>query len=166
MGSTQLNGPSADTFDANTVELFERLSSNRRHFAVLGATIDIHATLEDTAGAFSQIELRVPPCFAGAPAHIHQLMPESFYMLEGSIEVLKGDRWSKLRTGQSITIAPGVVHGYRNHTDDYARFLVTAPGHDRFYVDLVEWMHREPVWPPTDRDALREFGRKHDTIYL
>ncbi|HEY8998128.1 MAG TPA: cupin domain-containing protein [Edaphobacter sp.] len=149
-----------------TLDLFEQLSSKRRHFAVLGATIDIHVTREETAGAFSQIELRVPPCFPGAPAHLHEKMPESFYMLEGRIEVLKGDRWSELRPGQSIAIAPGTIHAYRNHTEEYARFLVTAPGHDRYFVELAEWMHREPVWPPTDREALRAFGRRHDTIYL
>lgn len=141
-------------------------SSYRRHFAVMGVTIDIHATQEETDGGFSQMELRVPPHFVGAPAHLHERMPESFFMLEGRIELLKGETWSTLTAGCSAVIAPGVVHGYRNDSDEYARFLVTAPGHDRFFVELAEWMHREPVWPPTDREALIAFGLRHDTIYV
>jgi quercetin dioxygenase-like cupin family protein len=140
--------------------------TQRRHLAVMGATIDIHATLDDTHGAFSTIELRVPPRFPGAPRHWHRHMPESFYMLEGSIEILRGDTWTSLAPGQSLVIPPGRVHAYRNVTDDYARFLVVAPGHDRFFVELVEWMHREPVWPPEDHEALLAFGKMHDTLYV
>jgi len=46
-------------------------SSDRRRFAVLGATIDIHATLEDTGSTTSTIELGIPPRFPGAPPHLH-----------------------------------------------------------------------------------------------
>ena len=159
--STQLDRAPVETFTS-----LEEASSSRRHFAIMGATIDIHATLEDTADSFSLIELRVPPRFSGAPAHLHEHMTESFYMLEGTIDLLKEDTWTKLRPGDFVLIPPGTPHGYRNNTDDYARFLVTAPGHDRFFVELVDWMHHEPVWPPTDREALIAFGLRHDTIYL
>ena len=142
------------------------MASRRRHMAVLGATIDIHATLEETGGGFSQIELRVPPRFPGAPPHLHERMPESFYMLEGEIELLVSETWMTLRPGEAAVVPPRTVHAYRNATEEYARFLVTAPGHDRFFVELVEWMHREPVWPPADRDALVAFGLRHDTIYV
>jgi quercetin 2,3-dioxygenase len=132
----------------------------------MGTTIDIHTTLEETNDGFSIIELRVPPRFPGAPNHLHEHMTESFYMLEGSIDLCKDDTWTTLHPGSFALIPPRTPHGYRNNTDDYARFLVIAPDHDRFFVELVDWMHREPVWPPTDREALIAFGRRHDTIYL
>jgi len=141
-------------------------SSDRRRFAVLGATIDIHATLEDTGSTTSIIELGIPPRFPGAPPHLHEHMTESFYMLEGTIEVLLDGEWRQAHRGDFILIPPQTVHAYRNSTDQPARFLVMAPGHDRFFFELVDWMHREPLWPPTDRDALVEFGRRHDTIYV
>jgi quercetin dioxygenase-like cupin family protein len=149
----------------STTSLYE-MASRRRHLAVMGATIDIHATLEDTNSTFSQIELRVPPRFSGAPPHLHEQMTESFYMIEGSIELLVNETWVTLMPGDSSVVPPRTVHAYRNMTEEYARFLVTAPGHDRFFVELVEWMHREPVWPPADRDALVAFGLRHDTIYV
>jgi quercetin dioxygenase-like cupin family protein len=141
-------------------------SSDRRRFAVLGATIDIHATLDDTGNTTSIIELGIPPRFPGAPPHLHEHMTESFYILEGRIEVLRDREWTHARRGDFILIPPGTIHAYRNTTDQQARFLVLAPGHDRFFFELVDWMHREPVWPPTDRQALIAFGRRHDTIYV
>jgi quercetin dioxygenase-like cupin family protein len=141
-------------------------TSDRRHFAVLGATIDIHATLDDTGNSTSVIELGIPPRFPGAPPHLHEHMTESFYILEGTIEVLRGRERIQANRGDFILIPPHTVHGYRNVTDESARFLVLGPGHDRFFFDLVDWMHREPVWPPTDHQALIDFGRRHDTIYV
>lgn len=141
-------------------------ASNRRHFAVLGATIDIHATLDDTGNSTSVIELGIPPRFAGAPPHLHEQMTESFYILDGSIDVLRDREWIRAHRGDFLLIPPQTVHAYRNVTDEPARFLVLGPGHDRFFFDLVDWMHREPVWPPTDRQALIDFGRRHDTIYV
>jgi quercetin dioxygenase-like cupin family protein len=141
-------------------------SSNRRRFAVLGATIDIHATLEDTGSSTSIIELGIPPRFPGAPPHLHEHVTESFYILDGNIDMLLDREWRKAHRGNFFLIPPHTVHGYRNNTDQQARFLIMAPGHDRFFFELVDWMHREPVWPPTDREALIEFGRRHDTIYV
>lgn len=132
----------------------------------MGATIDIRATMAETEGNLSLIELSVPPLFPGAPRHYHERMPESFFILEGQIEVLKGEKWSTCRTGEFVHIAPGTIHAYRNASEHPARFLVIAPDHDRFFVELIEWMQREPVWPPEDRAELVDFGRRHDTMYV
>ena len=140
-------------------------SSGRRRFALMGATIDIHATLEDT-GDTSVIEVGIPPQFPGVPPHLHEHTTENFYVLEGKIDVLHDGRWRESRRGDFFLFRPGMVHGYRNSTDQHARFLIMAPGHDRYYFDLVDWMYREPVWPPHDHDALVAFGRRHDTIYV
>jgi quercetin dioxygenase-like cupin family protein len=140
--------------------------SDRRRFAVLGCTIDIHATLADTGNSTSVIELGIPPRFPGAPPHLHERMTESFYVLEGKIDIMRADHWTSARRGDFILIPPRTIHAYRNNMDQPARFLIIAPGHDRFFFELVDWMHREPVWPPTDREALIAFGRRHDTIYV
>jgi len=131
----------------------------------MGCTIDIHATLEDT-GNTSLIEVGIPPRFPGAPPHFHEHAAEGFYVLEGNIEVLHGGKRHEARRGDFFLIPPRMVHGYRNRTDKPARFLVMGRGHDRYYFELVDWMYREPIWPPTDREALVAFGRRHDTIYV
>ncbi len=140
-------------------------SSGRRRFALLGATIDIHATLEDT-GNTSLVEVGIPPYFPGVPPHLHEHSTENFYVLEGNIDVLQDGKWRATQRGDFFLIPPRTVHGYRNSTDQHARFLIMGPGYDRYYFDLVDWMYREPIWPPTDHEALVAFGRRHDTIYV
>ena len=137
-----------------------------RHLAVLGATFDIRATMAETEGNLSLIELTVPPHFPGAPRHYHDRMPESFFILEGSIEILNGEKWTTRHAGEFVYIAPGIIHAHRNTSDKPARVLVIAPGQDRFFMELIAWIKREPVWPPADRAELVEFGRRHDTMYL
>jgi len=159
MSITELNQPSLD-------HSFAPPASLRRHFAILGGTVDIHATLEDTGNCYSIIEVGIPPCFPGAPPHYHERTTESFYVLEGTIDVFRNDEWTHSRRGDFFLFPPLTVHGYRNSTDQPARFLIMGPGHDRYYFELVDWMYREPIWPPTDREALIAFGRRHDTIYV
>ena len=55
MSSAQLDRAPETIFPS-----LDEASSCRRHFAIMGATIDIHSTLEDTNGGFSIVELRVP----------------------------------------------------------------------------------------------------------
>jgi quercetin dioxygenase-like cupin family protein len=130
----------------------------------MGATVDIHATLEET-GTTSIIEVGIPPNFPGVPPHLHEQTAEGFYVLEGNIDVLYDGKWNEAHRGDFFLIPPRMVHGYRNSTDRPARFLITGTRHDRYYCDLVDWMYREPIWPPTDREALITFGRRHDTLF-
>jgi len=157
---------SMTALDRASLDSFAPPASLRRHFAILGGTVDIHATLEETGNSYSIIEVGIPPRFPGVPPHYHEHITESFYILDGIIEVFGNDEWSPSRRGDFFLIPPRTVHGYRNNTDQPARFLIMGPGHDRYYFELVDWMYREPIWPPTDREALIAFGRRHDTIYV
>jgi quercetin dioxygenase-like cupin family protein len=140
--------------------------SQRRRFAILGGTVDIHATTEETGNCYSIVEVGVPPRFPGPPPHYHERTTESLYLLEGTLEILRDDEWTLAHRGDFFLIPPGTVHAYRNCTEHPARFLIMGPGHDRYYFELVDWMYREPIWPPTDREALVAFGLRHDTIYV
>lgn len=139
-----------------------------RHYTHAGATIHIKATARETSRAHSLIELTVPGHFPGASLHYHKTFVESFYMLEGQIEVLRGDETITATPGKLLHMPIGMVHGFHNATDQAARFLVicTPGGFDSFFTDLIAWMKREPQWPPADRNALIAFGLEHDTYYV
>jgi len=98
----------------------------------MGCTIDIHATLEDT-GNTSLTEVCIPPYFPGAPPHLHEHMTESFYVLEGNLDVLHDGKWTETRRGDFFLIPPRMAHGYRNSTGQPARFLIMGPVHARYY---------------------------------
>ena len=141
-------------------------SNGPRSFTVLGATINIRVTSEETDDKYAIIEISVPAHFPGAPLHLHEYMTENFYILSGKLEIFVGDFWQTFESGDNVLIPPGKIHGYRNDSEESARFLVIAPGHDSFFFELMDWMSVEPVWPPKDRQALQDFGRRHDTIYV
>ena len=95
-------------------------------------------------------------------------MTERFIVLEGELEVFTGGEWKTLQAGDSEVAKPKAVHGFRNSSDANTRILLLATpgGHELFFAELMEWMEREPVWPPTDLGALVEFGKRHDTQYV
>jgi mannose-6-phosphate isomerase-like protein (cupin superfamily) len=139
-----------------------------RHYRHQGTSINIKATARETNHAHSLIELTVPGRFPGAPLHYHQTFVESFYVLEGQIQAIRGDETLTATPGTLLHMPIGMVHGFHNATDQPARFLVicTPGGFDSFFTDLIAWMQREPQWPPADRNALIAFGLKHDTYYI
>jgi quercetin dioxygenase-like cupin family protein len=138
-----------------------------RETTLMGVTIRIKADAQETNGAFSLIEMVAPPFFPGAPAHYHREMSESFFVIEGSLEVTLDGKVRSLGAGEFAIAQKGTMHAFRNATDQPVHFLFWAipGGHDRFFVELVEWMRREPEWPPRDAQKLAAFGLRHDTYY-
>jgi quercetin dioxygenase-like cupin family protein len=57
----------------------------------------------------------------GASPHLHHEHADSFYVLEGELAFLLHDEEHVLGPGSSVSVPPGVVHGFRNLTP--ARFL-------------------------------------------
>jgi mannose-6-phosphate isomerase-like protein (cupin superfamily) len=74
----------------------------------------------------------LPPLAAGAPLHSHDKMTETFFVESGALEINFGHgRTRILNAGETLTIAPGTRHGFRNPLDTPTRFVTTAdPGAD------------------------------------
>lgn len=49
----------------------------------------------------------------GAELHYHKLMLEIFNVLEGAISVFINNEWRTVNTGDTVIIAPMIVHGFR-----------------------------------------------------
>jgi quercetin dioxygenase-like cupin family protein len=65
----------------------------------------------------------------GPAPHLHRLHVDSFYVLEGSIELRLGDDVVVLEEGGFAAVPPGVVHTFANPSDTPARILnLHAPG--------------------------------------
>jgi mannose-6-phosphate isomerase-like protein (cupin superfamily) len=144
------------------------LATPTRTLQSFGSLIHIHATADDSAGGFSMIEMVLPPKFPGAPTHYHKRMTETFYVLQGALDATIDNGNRMIYPGECAVIKPGMRHSFRNSSSQTLRFLLIATpgGHDRFFSELIEWMDREPQWPPRDKKALIEFGLRHDTYYL
>lgn len=87
------------------------------------------------------------PELSGPPPHAHP-WSESFYVLDGEVDLLMGDEWQRCVAGQSCTVEAGGVHTYRIASST-ATFLATTSGAraSAFFADIDAHV---PPGPPTD----------------
>lgn len=94
----------------------------------------------ETAGRYAISEWWLDPRTKGPGPHHH---PEDdvFYVLEGTMSVMVGDRWVDAAAGSFVLVPGDVVHDFENRTDERAGMLnVSAPGDFEPQVPgIAEW---------------------------
>jgi quercetin dioxygenase-like cupin family protein len=92
-------------------------------------------TLLDSPGEYVMLEGLCMPDIPGPPPH-HHPFSEFFYVAEGDLDLMTDGTWQRLAQGQSITLAPGVVHTFRNPGATPTRFVTgfTPRGFERFFA--------------------------------
>jgi quercetin dioxygenase-like cupin family protein len=74
-------------------------------------------------------EFEMAPEMNGAGPHFHKQHVDSFYVLEGELEVTVDGETRRAHSGELVYVAPGVVHSFKNASRERVRFLnVHAPG--------------------------------------
>lgn len=125
-----------------------------RSFAHLGTAITFKDEPAKNGDALLLFEMRMP-ALHGVPPH-HEQNQESFYVLEGVLEIEADGKPYRLGAGDFLSIRPGVQHALRNPGPDWVRALTwVAPGsqHVRFFerlgVPIDDPRHPpEPDGPP------------------
>jgi mannose-6-phosphate isomerase-like protein (cupin superfamily) len=143
-----------------------------RSIWLLGMLITFKAVSKETGGEYSLYELTVPPQI-GAPPHIHHRETEAYYVLDGEVEFLKGERTVRASVGEFVHVPRGVVHGFTNAGQEPARFLgIVTPGglHEKLLSSLgepagTETLPAPPEGPP-DAERFAAIMRKYDTEML
>jgi len=99
----------------------------------------------ETAGGYSVSEWWLDPHTQGPGAHAH---PEDdiFYGIEGTMNVLVGDRWVDAARGSFVLIPGGVTHDFRNRSDERAGVLnFSTPGTFEENMPAIgEWFEKNP----------------------
>jgi len=136
------------------------------HLRALGCDLTYKATVDDTAGAVEWVEVAADQGTV-VPPHRHP-WGESYYVIDGSLEVQVGARQHQASAGAFITIPPRAIHGFVV-TSDRARFLhvSTGPGAT---ATLNEYSQTMPEAPdPADSDALAtviKVGARHGLEFM
>ncbi len=122
---------------------------------VVGDTYTFKARGEDTNGAFALFEGTVPPG-AGPLPHVHRREDEAFYVLEGELEILDGDRTFTATAGSYVYIPRGVLHRFKNVAETTARLLVFfAPaGFDEFFFEVGQPAEAGGTAPPLGPEEI------------
>ena len=123
-----------------------------------------------TGGRFALAEVVGLPG-SGPPPHIHHSVDEVYWLLEGELEVLDGERTFTAKAGSVFHIPKGTLHAWRNATTEPARtlLLILPAGFEGFFEEAgVPGTHlSSPPPPPTSNELQKmvEIGRKYDTEY-
>jgi mannose-6-phosphate isomerase-like protein (cupin superfamily) len=105
------------------------------HNPVTGDDVTLHAPLPRSASdplAFTTI---LPAGAAGSPPHRHACLTETFEVIEGSVLFRLGKHDHTLGAGETITVRPGTIHGFRNASPASATLRCTVTpgaGFERF----------------------------------
>ncbi len=122
--------------------------------SVVGDTYRILISGQDTAGAFATIDMLIPP--GGGPGpHAHANFEESFYVIEGEINVKSEFGTYTATKGSFITIPKGgVVHGFTNKTQQTAHLLCTVvpAGLEAFFEEIGQPVDAGQFLPPPPFD--------------
>ena len=105
------------------------------------------ATEAETDGAYFVMEGMVPPD-GGPPPHIHHNQVESFYIVEGKLEILLGDEVYEAKAGDFVHVSKGMPHRFINRSKTPAKMVLTfVPAGD------IEQFFREAFIETADRHA-------------
>ena len=118
---------------------------------VVGDSMRVLASAADTGGAFEVFEL-VGPRDSGPPPHAHP-WTESYSVIEGTVDVLMGDKTFSGVPGCFIQIPAGTFHSYRITSDSAKVIVVTSPSGASAFFSEVD---RE-----TDFEKITAIAAKH-----
>jgi quercetin dioxygenase-like cupin family protein len=121
---------------------------------VPGEQMAIRVHSKDVGGAFTIIEVNVPP-FVGPPLHYHEDREEIFEVLEGRFRFHCAGEEFEVGPGTSVVVPRNIVHGWVNLRLGRARLLFTfVPGGiDEFF----------PLIGQTPPAGWIDLARQHDT---
>ena len=130
--------------------------------SVVGDTYRILITGQETGGAYAAIDMLIPPDGGPGP-HAHAGFQESFYVIEGEIEVKSEASTYIARKGSFVNIPKGgIVHCFKNKTDQVAHLLcvVVPSGLEGFFMEIGR-----PVAPgaflaplPMDEETVKKLA--------
>ncbi|WAC58213.1 cupin domain-containing protein [Gordonia sp. SL306] len=87
----------------------------------------------ETDDALSTLEVRLQAGADGAAPHFHRRSSEMFYVVDGELRVMTGDRIVTVGVGNSLVVPPLMPHAFGATPDSAARVLIVlTPGVERF----------------------------------
>jgi quercetin dioxygenase-like cupin family protein len=132
---------------ASTVEPIVTSLEERAATWFLGVETWLRATSAQTGGALGLVEQVIPAGFE-SPYHVHHAEDEAFYVIEGQIRFISGERSWLAGAGGFAFLPRDIPHGFRVEGDTPARvlLLVTPGGFEGFVAELSE--PAPPAGPP------------------
>ena len=115
-------------------------AQDKQSISVVGDTYRILVTGKETGGAFATIDMLIPPNGGPGP-HSHADFHETFYVVDGAVEV-KSEAGSYTAGKGSYVVIPkgGIIHYFKNKTNEVAHLLCTVvpSGLEEMFIAIGE----------------------------
>ena len=98
---------------------------------VTGGTAHYLATGASTNGQFGLYRWNMPEQQGGPAPHFHRTISESFYVLEGAVQLYDGTAWVDAVPGDFLFVPEGGIHAFRNPAGPASILILFAPGAPR-----------------------------------
>ncbi|GLW06986.1 cupin [Microtetraspora sp. NBRC 13810] len=107
------------------------------------------ADADETGGVMNAVRTTLGPGTDGPPPHYHEESPELFFMLDGALRMLTGDRIVTIGRGDFLLVPPRMTHAWGTPDDTGADVLIIkAPANNRFdYFRLADRVRRGEASP-------------------
>jgi quercetin dioxygenase-like cupin family protein len=92
---------------------------------VLKQRLDFSRTADPDGSEVLHVEIWVDPG-GGVTPHVHPSLEERFEVLAGRPSFLSGRRWRTAGAGETVVVAPGMRHAYRNRGEDTVHMVCHA----------------------------------------
>jgi quercetin dioxygenase-like cupin family protein len=122
-------------------------------------------------GAYFIMEAIIPSG-GGPPLHIHHREEESFYLLEGALEITLGEKKINATIGDFVQIPRRIVHGFQNVGSTAARMLLflSPAGMEKYFEEVLEPVQdRCSAIPPITQAMIARLlnaGSKHGLEFV
>ncbi|MFB4318795.1 cupin domain-containing protein [Actinomadura sp. 21ATH] len=111
-------------------------------------TMELVADATTTGGLVSAIRSKIGKGVDGPPPHYHRAAAEIFYILDGGLHVLTGDRIVVVGTGDFLLVPPRTPHAFSTPAHTGVDMLIFKPGAERFdYFRLGDRVRRGEASP-------------------
>jgi quercetin dioxygenase-like cupin family protein len=123
--------------------------------SVAGGNYRILVSGKETGGAFATIDMLIPPGSGPGP-HAHPQFQESFYVLDGEVEVKSEAGTYIAQKGAFVSIPKGgIVHCFKNKSDTLAHLLcmVVPSGLEEMFLEMGKPVDTGTFLPPPPVDA-------------
>jgi mannose-6-phosphate isomerase-like protein (cupin superfamily) len=125
------------------------------HYLATGAT---------TGGAYGLYRWEMAEEPGGPGPHFHRTISEAFYVLEGTVALYDGERWTDAAPGDFHYVPEGGIHAFRNPSGPAKMLILFAPGAPR--EDYFETLARVSHGLVMDDDDRAAFYERHDNHWL
>jgi len=126
--------------------------------------VEVHylASGASTRGQFGLYRWTFGPTRSGPDPHFHRSISESFFILDGEVELYDGRGWRTAHAGDFLFVPEGGVHGFRG-AGPASMLLLFAPGAPREeYFETLAKLADQPM----SEEERAAFMNRHDTYWV